>query len=67
MVVEEQAYADHPGRPDAAIMRQDETQGPDDMRGDRLQTFALHQGFANQAKIVLFEIAQAAMDELARS
>src|SRR5438132_12049984 len=48
------------------MMRQNETKGADDVRGDSPQDFALDQGLADQTKLVIFEIAQAAMHELGR-
>ena len=45
-------------------MRKDEAQRPDDV-GRRLeQALALEQGLAYEAKLVILEIAQAAMDQL---
>jgi hypothetical protein len=45
-------------------MRQHEAHRPDDVRRMRPQHFALDQRLAHQAEFVIFEIAQAAMDEL---
>ena len=44
-------------------MRQHETHRPDDVRRVAPQHFALHQRFAYEPELVIFEIAQAAMDE----
>src|SRR2546430_6483960 len=48
------------------MMRQNETKGADDVRGDSPKDFALDQGLADQTKLVIFEIAQAAMHQLGR-
>ena len=65
MIVEEQAEAHEPGRALLGRMRQHEAHGPDDVRGGVQQHLALDQRLAHQAELVIFEIAQAAMDELA--
>ena len=64
MVVEEQAEADQPGRSQRCLMRQHEGQRPDDVRGVAKQHLALDQRLADQAELVIFEIAQPAMDQL---
>ena len=48
------------------MVRQHESQGADDVRGDLPEDFALDQGLADQPELVIFEIAQAAMHELRR-
>ncbi len=48
------------------MVRQDETQGTDDVGRDAPENLALDQRLANQAKLVIFEIAQAAMHQLGR-
>ena len=45
-------------------MRQHKAQGPDDMRRDTQQDFAFNQCFPHQAEFVMFQIAQATMDQL---
>jgi hypothetical protein len=65
MVIEEEARADHPGRPLLRRMGQDEAHRPDDVRSRREQHLALDQGLPHEAELVVFEISQAAMDELA--
>ena len=65
MIVQEQAEPDHPGRPLRPRMRQDEAHRPGDMAGDAQQDVTLLQRLAHQAELVVLEIAQAAMDELA--
>ena len=47
-------------------MGQDEPQRPDDMRRDSPQDLALDERFANQPKFKMFEIAEAAVDQLGR-
>ncbi|MNJ80518.1 hypothetical protein D3C77_789280 [compost metagenome] len=46
-------------------VREDETHRLDDMRGLGQQDFTLGQGFAHQAEFVVFQVAQAAVDQLA--
>ena len=65
MVVEEQAEADHPGRAQLGAVRQDEAQRPDDVRRRAQQHLALDQRLAHQAELVVLEIAQTAVDQLA--
>ena len=48
------------------MVRQHESQGTDDMGRDLPEDFALDQRLADQAELVIFEIAQAAMHELGR-
>ena len=66
MVVEEEAEAQQPGRAQARVMRQDETQGADDVGRDAPEDLALDQRLADQPELVIFEIAQAAMHQLGR-
>ena len=66
MVVEEQPEAQQPGRAQPGMVRQNETQRTDDVGRDLPEDFALDQRLADQAKLVIFEIAQAAMHELGR-
>ena len=47
-------------------MRQDEPHRPDDVRRRAEQDLALDQRLADEAKFVIFQIAQAAVNELAR-
>ena len=47
-------------------MGQDETQRPDDMRCRVEQHFALDQRLPHQAELVVLEVAQATVDQLAR-
>ena len=65
MVVEEEAEADEPGRPLLRRVRQHEAHRPDDVRRRAQQHLALDQRLAHQPELVIFEIAQAAMDQLA--
>ena len=64
VVIQEQADPDHPGRADGVLMRQHEAQRPDDVRRDANQALALLQRFAHEAEIIVFQVAQAAMDQL---
>src|SRR5436190_2816878 len=66
VVVEEQPEAEQPGRAQPGMVWQNETQGADDVGGDLPEDFALDQRLANQTKLVIFEIAQAAVHELGR-
>src|SRR5262245_58138446 len=66
MVVEEQPEAEQPGRAQSSVVRQNETQGANNVGRDLPEDFALNQRLADQAKLVIFEIAQAAMHELGR-
>ena len=65
VVVEEQAEADQPSRALFGRVRQDEAHRPDDVRGGGEQHLALDQRLAHEAELVIFEVAQAAMDQLA--
>ena len=66
MVVEEEAEPQQPGRAQAGVMRQNETQRTNDVRRDLPEDLALDQRLAHQTKLIIFEIAQAAMHELGR-
>ncbi len=66
MVVQEQPQAQQPGRTQSCVVRQNETKRANDVGGDLPEDFALNQRLANQAELVIFEIAQAAMHELGR-
>ena len=46
-----------------AVMRQHKAQRPDDVRRHVQQHFALGQRFPHQAELVLFELAQAAVNQ----
>src|SRR6202162_6084631 len=48
------------------MVRQHEAKRPDNVWRDLPEDFALDQGLADQPKLVIFEIAQAAMHELGR-
>ena len=66
VVVKEQAQPDQPGRAILRRMGQHEAHRPDDVGGSVQQHLALDQGFADQAEFVIFQIAQAPVDQLAR-
>ena len=63
-IVKKQSRTQHPFRPHGAVMRKDETQWPHDMRRCGQQHFALVQGFGDQSELVLFQIAEPAVDQL---
>ncbi len=65
VIVEEQAGADHPGRAQMRAVRQHEAHLLDDVRGLGQQHFALGQRFAHQTEFIMFEVAQATVDQLA--
>jgi len=67
MIVEEKTQAKKPGGPLLGRMRQDEAHRPNDMRCCAQQNLALDERFAHQTELVIFEIAQAAVNELAGS
>ena len=64
MIIQKQPKPQQPGGSEALVMRQHKAQGPDDMRRDAKQDFAFNQRFTHQAKLVMFQIAQATMDQL---
>jgi hypothetical protein len=66
VIVEQQPQPQQPGRPQAAMMRQDEPQWPDDVRCHLPQHFALLEGFAHQPELVMLQVPQAAMHQLGR-
>src|SRR5690606_9476473 len=66
MVVQEQAEADQPDRTLLGAVRQNEAQRPRDVRRDAQQNLALDQRLAHQSEFAVFEIAQPAVDQLAR-
>ncbi|MNO76254.1 hypothetical protein D3C76_673250 [compost metagenome] len=65
MVIKEQPGADQPGRAQMRAVRQDEAQRADDMRRLAQQDLTLGEGLAHQAEFAVFQIAQAAVDQLA--
>ena len=65
VVVQKQAQPHQPGRAVLRRMRQHEAHRPDDMRGRCHQDLTLDQRLAHQAELVIFQIAQPAMDQLA--
>ena len=64
MVVEKQTQAQQPGRTQSLVVGQNEAQRADEMRRDRPEHLTLHECLTNEAKFVVLQIAQAAMDEL---
>ncbi|MNR09989.1 hypothetical protein D3C85_1262150 [compost metagenome] len=65
VVIEEQTGANHPRRAQVRAVRQHETHLLDDVRSLGQQHFTFGQGFTHQAEFVMFEVAQAAVDQLA--
>ncbi|MNV26608.1 hypothetical protein D3C71_1177330 [compost metagenome] len=65
VVIEEQTGADHPCRAQVRAVRQHETHLLDDVRSLGQQHFTFGQGFTHQAEFVMFEVAQAAVNQLA--
>src|SRR6185312_8365969 len=66
MVVEKEAEPEQPGWAQAGMVRQHESERADDVGRDVPEDFPLDQRLAHQTKLVIFEIAQAAMHELGR-
>ena len=64
MVIEEQSGTDHPCRAQMPFVRQHEFQRPDDVRRDAQHHLALGQRLRHQAKLVVFEVAQPAVNQL---
>jgi hypothetical protein len=67
MVIKKQPEPDEPGRPILRRMRQHEAHRPDDVRRGPQKHLALDQRLAYQPELVIFQIAQAAMHQLARA
>ena len=65
MVVDEKTGSDQPGRTVGRTVRQDEAQGPDDVRGLGHEDLALEKGLADQPELPVFQIPEAAVDQLA--
>jgi hypothetical protein len=65
-VVQEQAGPDQQRRALAGVVRHDEAQRPHDVRRAAQQQFAFDQCLAHQAELAMLEIAQAAVNQLAR-
>src|SRR5580704_14303757 len=67
MIVEKQSGPHAPGGPLPRRMRQNESQRPNDVWRRRKQDLPLDQRFAHQTEFVIFEIAQPAVNQLART
>jgi hypothetical protein len=65
VVIQEQAGTNHPRRAQVRTVRQHEAHRFDDVRRLGQQHFALGQRFTHQTEFVMFEVAQAAVDQLA--
>ncbi len=61
--VQRQPGADHPPRPPAGRIGQDEAQRAHQMRGVAQQDFTFVQRFAHQPEFILLQIAQPAVDQ----
>ena len=66
-VVEVQPHADESIRARTAEGRDDDRQRPDEVRGERDEQLALDERFAHETQLELAQVAQAAVDELARA
>ena len=64
VVIQEEAGADHPRRPQVRFVRQHESQRPREMRRGREHHLAFLQRLAHQAEVVVLEVAQSAVDQL---
>lgn len=64
-IVQKQAGPQHPARTQVRPMGQHETQRPDDVRCLRQQHLPLRQCFTYQAKLVVLEITQSSVNQLA--
>ena len=65
VVVQEQTGTNHPRRTQVRAVRQHEAHRLDDVRRLGKQHFTLSQRFTHQAELVMFEIAQTTVDQLA--
>ncbi|MNF81303.1 hypothetical protein D3C84_635690 [compost metagenome] len=65
VVIQEQAGTDHPRRTQVRAVRQHEAHLLDDVRRLGQQYFPFCQSLAHQAEFVMFEVAQATVDQLA--
>ena len=65
VVIQEEAGTDHPGRAQVRAVRQAESHGTGDVRRHAEQHLPLRQRLFHQPEFVMFEIAQAAVDQLA--
>ena len=63
VVVQEQSRANHPRRSQVRLVRQHETQRPHDVRGGVEQHLPFGQRLLDQAKLVVLEVAQSAVDK----
>ena len=66
MIVKKKPDPKHPGGSEIRMMGQHKAKRPHDMGRDSPQNLALDERFANQTKLEMLQIAQAAMDQLAR-
>ncbi len=66
MIVKEEAEPQDPGRPQSALIGQHEAHRPDDVRRAPPEALPLLERLAHEAELTMFEVAQAAVDELGR-
>ena len=66
VIIQKQPKPQQPGGPEALVMRQHKAQRPDNVWRDAQQDFTFNQRFTYQAEFVMFQIAQATMDQLGR-
>jgi hypothetical protein len=66
MVVQEEPEPEEPGRPETGMMGQHESKRPDDVRRHPPQDLALAERLADEAELVLLEVAQSTVDQLGR-
>ena len=67
MIINEKAKTQQPGGAQPLVMGQNKAERPDDMRRIGPENFPLFEGLADQQKIEMLKIAQAAMDQLCRA
>ncbi|MNE11441.1 hypothetical protein D3C80_1041990 [compost metagenome] len=63
VIVQEQTDTDHPGRTQVRLVRQTETHWEGNVRCQFQQHFTLCQRFADQTEFVVFQVAQATVDQ----
>ena len=64
MIVEKQARADHPHRPQVLIVRHDKVQRSHDMRRGIQEDLALHESLADQREVEVLQVPQSAVNQL---
>ena len=64
VIIHEQPETQQPGRTQILVVWQDETERPGDVRCHVPENFPLLQRFSNQVELVIFKVAQSAVDQL---